>query len=118
MNEPWAISYSGKYSTIPQWYAVEQGGDLENIWIGQPHNYPTELEDIKLSDGGAVHSLRDVDQNGLNWLQSTGVWWDNQFQSMSDVGLWDDWPSGGTAMQPWYGYAFKMFQGVKAWIIP
>ena len=116
---PWELSISGKYSTIPQWYAVEYAGD---VLVGQPHNYNSEVEDIKVSDGGAVYSFRDASGHtgGLNknWLQSVGFWYNNTDGTTYDVGLWDDFTSGGTALEPWRGYLFTMNEGQKAWIIP
>ena len=111
----WPVSYSGKTTTIPQWHAIPQAGES---WIGLPKSTAIELEDVKLHDGGQVVSFRDADQNGLGWVQSTGFYWNNVEQSQYDMGLWDDWPSGGTTMDPWRGYIFQMFQPDKAWIIP
>lgn len=112
----WPLSYSVRDLGIPQWYAVP-GVDGE-IWVGHPQSHATELSDITVSNGGEVKTFYDASQYGSYWVQSGGLGWDNTIQGQFDIGLPDDWPSGGTQMVPWHGYVFQMYEGNKAWIIP
>ena len=115
---PWYMSFSGLYSEIPQWYAVELPGD---VLVGFPHNYNTELDQVKVSNGRNVYSFMDAGGNplglGLNWLDSVGFWYNNQDGTTYGVGVPDDY-TDGTTLEPWRGYLFKMVEGQKAWIIP
>lgn len=114
LSADWPISYKAKLSSIPQWLTIGQAGD---VWLGLPKNATFPLENVLVHDGTAVRTIRDVNQNGLGWFNSSGFWWKNDEQSQYDVGLAEDWPSGGSDLEPWHGYTFYTNVGDLAWII-
>jgi hypothetical protein len=113
LDSDWAVSYSGKNSTLDQWIGICASG-----WamIGHPKNHNTYLADVQVHDGGAVYSMYDaVLTNG--WIDCAGYWWDNQSQGLMDVGIPDCWGSTDTLL-PWHGYWMLAYQGDLALIVP
>jgi hypothetical protein len=113
LDNDWAVSYSGKNSTLDQWIGICSSG-----WamIGHPKDHNTYLADVKVHDGSAVYSMYDaVLTNG--WIDCAGYWWDNQSQGLMDVGIPDCWGSTDTLM-PYHGYWMLAYQGDLALIVP
>jgi hypothetical protein len=118
LDEAWAVDYTGLAGPaheIPQWIA----SSAPECWMqmAHPQDHNTETTDIKMSDGGVVKSFFDASQWGVNWVYSTGYWWNNLEQSLYDIALPDDWPST-TTMVPWHGYQFLVHEPNRAWIVP
>lgn len=143
--QAWAVDYSGVNQSIPQWIATVQPGWLmiaqpQNTSrdMGWYSDNGTETladdtwgGDAYMSDGANVRHLEtvcphpplgywaDPPTNSIplyDWLQTSGLWWDNQTQSQYDIGVASDWPTT-TTLTPWYGYFFWMKTADKAWII-
>lgn len=115
LAQPLTFSYSGTYATGDQWVGIGVPGTAQ---LGHPQIHPTELTDVKVYDGAQVLSLNAASQKGVGWLQSTAFWWNSAEQSQYDVAPSDDWPTGGTALQPWQGYTFITYKKNISLIIP
>ena len=113
LGEEWPVSYSGKNSALDQWIGVCAPGWMI---IGQPKDHNTYLADVKVHDGGAVYSMFDAIITN-SWLDCVGYWWDNQTQSLVDVGIPDCWGSTDI-LKPWYGYWIQAYRGDLALIVP
>lgn len=72
--------------------------------IGYPYKTPTELADMHVTDGYRTLTLRQASQLDQGWMQSTGFWWQASNQSQYDADLAEQYPTGGTTMEPWHSY--------------
>ncbi|MBP6964026.1 MAG: hypothetical protein KBC96_06435 [Armatimonadetes bacterium] len=113
LDGPWAVSYSGKASTLDQWIGVCNTGWMI---IGHPKAHNTYMADLKVHDGGAVYSMTDAVLTN-SWIDCVGYWWDNQVQSLIDVGIPDCWGSTDTLL-PWHGYWLQAYEKDLALIVP
>ncbi len=113
LSDPWAVSYSGKASTLDQWIGVCNTGWMI---IGHPKPHNTYMADLIVHDGGAVYSMTDAVLTN-NWIDCVGYWWDNQVQSLIDVGIPDCWGSTDTLL-PWHGYWLQAYEKDLALIVP
>ncbi len=104
---PYAISYTGYRGTPARNKSLPYAG-----WalIGCPFEKEVNWADVMVTRGTSMVPLRTASQYGNNWMSSIGFWWNNVEQSQYDIGLPEDWPSGGTTLVPWHGYWISTFQ--------
>ncbi len=99
-NSAGAISYEGYPSN-----ATARDIPLSKSgWaiIGCPFTSNKQWPDTAATHGGQTVPLSTAVYTN-NWLTSIGYWWDATVQSLSDIGLPEDFPSSET-LQPWHGY--------------
>lgn len=98
-DSPATISYQGRLQPDDQWITLPLTG-----WtlIGQPFDHNTYWSDVKVHNGKSVATMEDACRIE-GWMQSMGYWWENSTQSLSDIGLPDDWPSSEILLA-WHGY--------------
>jgi hypothetical protein len=108
------VSYSARTSSLDEWTSVCLDGW---ILLGHPKGHNTYWADCKVHDGGQVKTLYAASRSESKWLDSVGYWFDNQTQSMVDVGLAEDYPTTDK-LSSWHGYWFHMLAGGKALIVP
>jgi hypothetical protein len=114
LNSAWPVAYSANASSLDEWISVEEPGWL---LFGHPKGDYIYWADYKVHDGAQVKTLYEASQFGANWISSVLYWFDSDTQSMVDVGIPDDFPTGET-MLPWHGYWCRVFEPGKALICP
>lgn len=90
--------------------------------IGYPYSLPTPISDppyysgnpylwenVKVTDGLTIKSVRDASQYGARWIRSTAVWWDSPRQSLRDVGTSRDFAKC-KSMIAWHGYWIRSYR--------
>jgi uncharacterized lipoprotein YddW (UPF0748 family) len=76
--------------------------------IGCPFDRSINWEKALVTKNGVTVDIRTATKTN-NWMQSIGFWWNAAEQSQYDMGFWDDWPSGGTTINPWRAYWIVTF---------
>ena len=92
-------------------YSGLDDNDSMDVWIslpvagwtlmGNPFSYDYTWANAKVTDGNITVSMTDASRS-QSWLSSIGYWFDNNTQSMLDIGIPDDYPST-EALPPWHG---------------
>lgn len=97
---PGTISYQGlnDNDSMDVWISLPKSG-----WtlMGNPFSRSYEWSNAKVTDGNITVSVTDAAYT-YGWMSSVGYWWDNNTQSLIDMGVPDDFPST-TTMLPWHG---------------
>lgn len=95
------ISFSGldDNNAMDVWVSLPKAG-----WslIGNPFNGDFTWANAKVVDGNVTISLQQAAKTE-NWLNSVGLWWDSENQSLNEIGIPDDFPQY-EIMQAWHGY--------------
>lgn len=69
--------------------------------IGNPFSYNFPWESAKVTDGIETISLTEA--RTRLWLNSIGLWWNSDTQSLCEVGMPDDYAISNQLL-PWHGY--------------
>ena len=120
LDRAWAVNYSGKLSSLDQWYSIKSAGTpLAPKWIlcGHPKDHYTYWDDAKMHDGAQIVDMETASTRNLGWIETSGLWFDNTVQGLKDIGVTEDYPATQT-LRPWHGYWFKVYSAGKSIIFP
>jgi len=100
VGAPQTISYQA-YGGAPAQNDISLASNGWSI-MGMPFPSEKTWGNATVTKGGTTVSLTTAAKTN-NWLSSVVWGWDNASQSLTDVGLPEDWPTS-ELIQPWHGY--------------